>query len=90
MIKRTLLTGLFYLAICFSFLYLLGCFVQWEIIPLPPINEWTGEERMGLLAWYFFASPSLTAPVWEHFNNKAKEIEQETVDGLILKNGGRL
>jgi len=52
MIKRTLLTAVLYMFMVFSFFYVMGCFVQWEIIVIPALWDWTNEQRLTLFLTY--------------------------------------
>ena len=80
MIKRALLTGLLYLAMVFTFFYLLACFVQWELIVIPPINEWDNEKRLALFGTYFCLFFVGLMVEWEIADKRKAQEEREAAN----------
>lgn len=76
MIKRTLLTGFMYLAMISTFIYSVACFVQWEIIYIPPINDWTNEERM-VFFWSYVSTCIIAFVVEMEIRDKKKREAEE-------------
>lgn len=76
MIRRTLLTALLYLSIILLFIYCVLCFIHWEIIFVPCINEWTNEQRGTFFLTYVCLCP-VSFMVETEINNKRKRLAED-------------